>query len=378
MPEKKCIVCDSSLIDPLYNPGPIPLSCLDIYLKDSKEEAVNEPRVPMAYYQCQVCGHVFNPDFDTSKIDYEGGTTIMYNTTPVWERHIQDTANEISQYAFKRGSTRTVIIGSGDGTMLDYMYKTLCMDVVGFEPGVTASDNVVSDYFIPERDLPTYKPSLIVCRHVLEHLLDPREFLTDLTRWCNRYDQNPYMYFETPSFEKALVQGRLCDLVYGHPSNFSLESLEMAFDLSNLHLVDMGRAFNDEVVWIVARPREVDRKLSEYNELASAPYASLRQVKNPVVWGGSGKCASFINMYQLDYVRVVDSDVLKHGKYVPGSGNLIEDPKTLTKKDTIIIPNIWRARDIYTEITSRRLPHKQVLVPMEGKLHDYRTVTARL
>ena len=186
------------------------------------------------------------------------------------------------------------------------------------------------------------------------------------------------MYFEVPNFEKALKQGRLCDLVYGHVSNFSLESLEMVFDLCNLRVVDSGRAFNDEALWVVASPMEVDRGLEEYNKLASAPYQALREIKRPVVWGGSGKCASFINMYQLGHMRVVDSDVLKHGKYVPGAGNLIEDPSTLTKKDTIIIPNIWRARDIYDEIIARQLPYKQILVPMEGKLHDYTDVASTL
>jgi len=351
---------------------------LDIYLSESKDEAVNAPRVPMAYYQCQRCGHVFNPAFEPGLIDYEGGTTIMYNPTPEWERHIQYMANMVACYAYKGETNKTVIIGSGDGTMLNYMHDTLKMDVIGFEPGVTDSKNVVPGYFIPELDLPTYTPSLIVCRHVLEHLLEPREFVSDLTRWCTMYDMSPFLYFEVPNFEKALEQGRLCDLVYGHVSNFSLESLQMVFDLSNMQVVDSGRAFNDEVVWIVATPMEIDRGLNNYNKLAAEPYKQLRQLENPVVWGGSGKCASFLNMYQLEHVRVVDSDVRKFGKRVPGTGNLIEDPDTITSEENIIIPNIWRSKDIYAEITARRISPKQVFVPMEGKLYDYRTVASRL
>ena len=376
---KQCIVCGCSLVDPLYDPGQIPLSCLDIYLTDSKDEAINAPRVPMAYYQCQRCGHIFNPAFDPVEVDYEAGTTIMYNSTPVWRRHIHETANMLTRYVSMLDSNKTVIIGSGDGTMLEYMNDTLKMDVIGFEPGITKEcNNVVIDYFDPERDLPIYNPSLFVCRHVLEHLQEPREFLSDIMRWCTMYDMYPYMYFEVPNFEKALEQGRLCDLVYGHVSNFTLESLQMVFDLSNLQVKAAGHSFNDEVIWVVATPMKIDRELDAYNKMAMAPYKNLRQLENPVVWGGSGKCASFLNMYQLDHVRVVDSDPRKHGKYVPGTGNLIEDPKTVTKDDNILIPNVWRARDIYDEITLRHLAYKKIFVPIEGKLHEYKTITARL
>jgi hypothetical protein len=94
------------------------------------------------------------------------------------------------------------------------------------------------------------------------------------------------------------------------------------------------------------------------------------------IWGGTGKSAAFINRYGLDAQRfptVVDSDVAKHGTFVPGSGQEIRARDWLKDHpvDVIIIPPQWRAFDIITEMERADIRASQVLVEHDGSLIDY-------
>jgi hypothetical protein len=90
-------------------------------------------------------------------------------------------------------------------------------------------------------------------------------------------------------------------------------------------------------------------------------------------WGGTGKSASFLNTYNLGDGRVVDSDWAKVGKYVPGTGQLIEHSTSLleTPVDVIIITTRWRAADIYHEIKTRGIQYKHLLIVDGGSVRDY-------
>jgi hypothetical protein len=95
------------------------------------------------------------------------------------------------------------------------------------------------------------------------------------------------------------------------------------------------------------------------------------------LWGGTGKSAAFLNMFGLDAERfptVVDSDPNKVGKYVPGTGQMIQSVDSLRNKiasPTIIITTPWRANDIYREIQLKVLRYRQILVLKDGCLNEY-------
>ena len=356
----------------MYDPGPIPLSCLDTYLRDTAVKALKADRFPMTYTQCQHCGHIFNTSFDPEAVKYAEGTTIMYNNSTKWSDHIVKTIKTMRPYVLSSPQPMILEIGAGDGVFLKLMLDHYGVEVMGFDPGTTDAEHVIPDYFVPATDLIKYEPSLIVCRHVLEHLLDPRDFLLDIYYWCNQYKQTPYLYFEVPNFENAYKDNRIQDLVYGHVSNFVKESFIKVFELSGFKLIQCEGAFDNEVLVGIFQPVLLDRGISQFNKVVKDGFNNFNYLEDAVVWGGSGKCASFLNMYNLMCIKhVVDSDAKKHGKYVPGTGQLITSPTTVQEHETIIIPNVWRASDIYDEIKIRNLKYKQILVPVRGNLHEY-------
>jgi hypothetical protein len=101
-----------------------------------------------------------------------------------------------------------------------------------------------------------------------------------------------------------------------------------------------------------------------------------------VLWGGTGKSAAFINNHKLDaknFPSVVDSDKNKFGNYVPGTGQVIQDPDKFAWKNNtvIVITTPWRADDIYKDICTRPVRYNRLVVLQDGELRDYEpSVTA--
>ncbi len=374
MKRTTCLVCGSDILCDLYPIGDLPLSCLDTYLKPTESEAKDVTKFPMEFVQCQVCSHIFNTIYDPHVIQYDSGATIMYNTTSEWAKHLNNVLHYLG--GFLEANSTVVEIGSGDGSFLRELQLRYQVDMVGFDPGTTRPKNVIQDYFVPQRDLKKYHPNLIVCRHTLEHMEDPRSTLSDLSYWCREYDMSPWVFMEVPNFESAFEQGRVQDLTYAHVSQFSEESFSTLLGLSGFETYMGLSTFNDEILVGMFCPNLPTRPLREYNRIVKNSLQSLIAIEDIVVWGGSGKCASFLNIYhEANITHVVDSDTKKIGRYVPGTGQLITDPSTIQPHESILIPNAWRAGDIYHEIQSRGLQYKQILIPSEGELNEYRPET---
>jgi hypothetical protein len=93
--------------------------------------------------------------------------------------------------------------------------------------------------------------------------------------------------------------------------------------------------------------------------------------KRVVVWGGTGKAAAFLNRIGagLD-LTVVDSDPRKVGGWVPGLGLPIQSPTVLASGTVpvVVIPSVWRIRDVLAELEQRRIETRGVFAEREGAL----------
>jgi len=187
------------------NLGKQPLSTVN--LPKTKEAAQSALRYPLNFHMCAFCGHVFNLDFDDTRIAYAEDSYHMYNSGSGWQNHIAKTVDSLD-YDYWKGKT-AIDIGCGTGDFFTAMLKRYPEETfLGFEPGVEADRidafPVERDYFEPERDLKLYDPRLLCLRHVIEHLKNPREFLSDIAYWSMIYDVTPLVYIEVPCFDKAL------------------------------------------------------------------------------------------------------------------------------------------------------------------------------
>lgn len=374
-----CIACGSHLLEPFYNPGSQPLSALN--LPRNKEESKAAVRYPMNFHVCLACGHIFNVDFNVALIPYENDSNLMFNGGAGWDAHIKNVVRRVLD--LNEMPNKTVIdIGAGDGMFLDYLQKTDCGSrCIAFEPGIEHKSCTAiglethADYFIPARDIPRFKPDVLVCRHVLEHMEHPRDFVADLAYYSR--EDRPLFLAEVPCIEKALKNGRFGDYLYEHVSNYTLQSFVTMMERAGWFTIDARRDYNDEVIVWTGRPNHhsfptVPNKF-DCKAVKEMLQFLLRDTESYAFWGGTGKGAAFLNACGITEGRVIDSDVRKAGRYVPGMGQRIEAASSLLVEPvgTIIITTRWRAADIYMEIKRDYPCVKEIFIVDNDAIRQY-------
>ena len=245
--------------------------------------------------------------------------------------------------------------------------------------------------FLPLEDTSKYQPDLIMMRHVIEHLTAPSSFLHSLAWGASQYEKPTYLYCEVPCIDRVFETSRIADFYYEHPSQFTTSSFTRMLKTAG-KIIDIHHSYDGEVICglVELMPAE-HQKIT--HQIADSFYASisnsieqikkdlkkiLENEKSVAIWGGTGKCASFMHHYGInnqDIPTVVDSDKRKTGTYVPGVGQVIRDPSYLLDNpvNILLIPTQWRARDILIEANSLGLSFKQVLIEHNGRLVDFCT-----
>ncbi len=392
--QKPCIACGYHLTYPLYQPENQPLAAL--HLPKSKEDAKDALTFPMNFRVCACCGHIFNVEFDYLQVPYEDDSNLMYNKAVIWQKYMNNLIDRIIENYNAKNKT-FIDIGCGDGgflkILIDRNRNNRC---IGFEPGIEAKNavknglEVYKDYFNPKRDMKKFKPDFIICRHIIEHLENPREFVSDISYWSNIYGIFPIFLAEVPCIDKAVSQIRLNDYLYEHVSHFTEFSFKKMLKVSGYDILDIRSEYFDEVVVAISKPVKNPRLLKirksseifmknakkQKKHVHSILEKLLKQGKKIAFWGATGKGAAFLNgfdLYEKDFPVVVDSDCNKLGRFVPRTAQEILPPEYLLSNpvDIIIITTQWRAKDIYLEIMEKSISYKKIMVLVNNRLQLY-------
>jgi SAM-dependent methyltransferase len=365
-----CLACKSVYNYPLARWDRMPLSILG--LPRTRAEALNTRDFVMDVRQCASCGHVFHTEFNREHVPYRDGSNMVYNQGLAWSAY-QDALAEEWAERYDLNNSTVVEIGCGEGLFIQRLIPrgNRC---IGFEPGPDAEKlepkgiEAYREYFQGAR-LFEIRPKAILCRHVLEHLASPIDFLEDLAMACREANLAPVILAETPLIEKAVRRHRINDFQYEHVSYFTMNSMRTLFERAGFDVLELVPRFGDEVVTIAARPKpdpaQRSRRTSALTFHASvqsqvervrATLTAWRDGGEAVgIWGGTGRGMALMNMFGIDadlIPFVFDSDLRKAGGFVPGTGQEIRPPGFLTSHpmDRILITSSWRARDIEHEI----------------------------
>jgi hypothetical protein len=384
-----CPVCSHNLCVPFFDGGNQPIATLG--WPKSAAEAQAMSRHPHDFMQCPSCSHVWNRSFNYDVIPYEKNPNRMFNAGGIWKGHLAQTGAEL--LAHLPPNPVVVEIGCGEGHFVRGLSHACNQKgrFVGFDPnGSEGTGDGVEFYarlFDPLVDMAAFQPDVIIIRHVLEHLTHPALLIEQLA-WGSAYLDKPCLLFaEVPCIDRVFETGRLADFFYEHVGQFTTDSFTKLMQRAGL--VDtIAHGYNGEVIYGITK-LNVNGKVNaqKTHRFAQGTVQSRIKIReqlgqlaneglNVVIWGGTGKAATFIHQFNADAKRfplVVDSDPDKMNTYVPGTGQEIVFRDVLKGKkiDVVIVPPQWRVNEVIAEMARENIVAGRVLIEHNGSLIDF-------
>jgi len=334
-------------------------------LWESAEEARGAPRADVALSLCASCGLIWNVRFDPDALAYEEEYENSLHFSPAFQHYSEALADRLID-RYRLEGRHAVEIGCGKGEFLALLCERGWCSGLGFDPSYAGEADHRADgrlTFVREVVTETTdlgQPDLVVCRHVLEHLADPVGMLTSLRAALGQRDTA--LYLEVPSAEYMLRETAIWDVIYPHVTCWSAQTLSLLLERVGFHVREHGYSFGDEYLWIEASTTHIpgapasqaNGDVARLVEGFSARAAAKRQTwadrlpallaEKPVaLWGAGAKGVTFLNVVP-DGGRieaVVDVNPRKHGKYMPGAGQVIEHPEILARLEpgTVVVMN---------------------------------------
>lgn len=362
----KCTVCNSEIVEKIILLENIPVHCNLMW--ESKDGAINAPKGDLDLVYCKNCNHVFNKAFDPSLMEY----TQAYENSLHFSPKFQEYADSLASHLVERYNLRnkTIIdIGCGKGDFLKQICKLGKNKGYGFDPSYEPEEegkdnsnvNFVLDFYSDKYS--NYKADLITCRHVLEHIQFPIDFIKNVRKSIG--NNNTAVFFEVPNVNYTIEDFGIWDLIYEHCSYFSSDSLSYLFSNCGFGIEKVDKYFNGQFLGIETLPLTTNsnfnvdelnkRKFSNLAEQFSEKFKLKlndwsnkiknlnKEGKKIVVWGGGSKGVTFMNMLNnenpIEYV--VDINPRKEGMFAAGTGQKYVMPSFLEnyKPDAVVIMN---------------------------------------
>ncbi len=363
-PERPCPVCGSTDLRPLVALNQIPIHCNVLW--PTREGARQAPRGDMRLAFCVSCGHVFNMAFDPALMEYTQAYENSLNFSPKFQSYAESLAQRLIE-AYDLRSKDVIELGSGKGEFLTLLADMGGNRCVGFDPSYVPDGNeriaVVQDLY--SEKYAHYQADFIACRHVLEHIPSPREFLASVRRSIG--DRvGAVVFFEVPNVLYTLRDLGIWDLIYEHCSYFCVRSLARLFTECGFDILEVSEAYGGQFLCIETKPRpggadpashsgnDLQVMTTDTTEFAERYHskvkywaAELGQIaragRRAVVWGAGSKGVTFLNtlkvQHEVEYV--VDLNPRKQGMHVAGTGQPIVPPEFLKdyRPEVVLIMN---------------------------------------
>ena len=369
MNTNQCPVCNSNDINVFAEITGMPVYCNRLW--STHEGAVKAPKGDIHLGYCSHCGHVFNTAFDPTLMDYDEEYDNSLHYSSRFQRYAEALARRLVK-DYDLHEKDVIEIGCGKGDFLAMLCEYGENRGLGFDPSYEADRElkkkssrfrVIQDYYSePYHD---HTADLICCRHVLEHIEYPCEFLKSVRKTIGEQSQ-AIVFFEVPDVMYTLNDMGVWDLIYEHCGYFTRKSLDYAFNTCGFKTLKLETVFEGQFLCIDAKPTANGNSLADRLDHRENPYGRLINEfsqkyhskkkrwaeeldrlasagKKVVIWGGGSKGVTFSNALKASELLsyIVDINPHKQGKYVPGTGQEIISPESLADfiPDVIIVMN---------------------------------------
>ncbi len=350
-----CPSCGSSSPRRFFGVANVPIdSCA---LLATREDGLRAPRGDLVASFCPACGFIWNSAYDPDKVDHSRTCEDQQCFSPTFNDFASNLAWDLIEKYDLRGK-QILEIGCGKGDFLALMCSMGGNRGIGIDPSYVERGHggrgdliFVRDYY--SRRYSDYVGDFICCRHTLEHIHNTRGFLQEIRRSIPERKET-VLFFEVPDMTRILAETAFWDMYYYHCSYFTPGSLARLFRLCGFEVMDLYRGFSDQYLMIEAKP--VDDVSSKVHRAEETTLAVSREVtgfsarcqrligrwrdqlsqwrmegKRTAVWGAGSKCVAFMAMPGISdgIGRVIDINVHRQGKFLPGTGKQIHPPASL-------------------------------------------------
>ncbi len=194
----------------------------------------------------------------------------------------------------------------------------------------------------------------IILRHVLEHVVNPVEFLSNI---CAANNGKGKIYIEVPCFDWICKHRAWYDIFYEHVNYFVLSDFYRMFGIVH----EAGHKFNGQYLYVVADLASVRIPVFERVNRYSFPKNFLDSVERfsielnakkiecktmSVIWGGASKGVIFSLFMERAGTKVdvvVDINTAKQGKFIAATGLQVWSPEmaniNIAQGSTIYVMN---------------------------------------
>lgn len=322
-------------------------------LLQTAKEARDFPRGSIDLTFCENCGFVFNGAFEQGLVEYSQRYEATQGFSQTFRTFQTDLASRlISRYGLREKTLLEVGCGKGD-------FLSLLCDLgentgIGFDPAYVpepqrakAKNRVqfVREFYSEKHS--GHKADFLCCNMTLEHIPQPLDFMRMIRRSLETREHTP-LFFMVPDATRILCDGAFEDIYYEHCSYFTPASLSMLLQCAAFTVLRVAHEYEGQYVTIEATPgvsspvelssHEKDRaRLADYVARFPERFAAQRDTwdrqlqgfsqsaQKVVLWGSGSKAVSFLTTSNIpsaiDYV--VDINPVRHGHFMPGTGQKI-------------------------------------------------------
>lgn len=384
--QKTCPLCGASTLLDFLNMEGVPVSVGILWSTQEKARHAPTGNIRLAY--CCQCGFIHNRTFEADKLIYQPGYEVSLHHSPLYSQFIQMTAAQlIERYQIHHKSV--IEIGCGKGVFLRALCTLGANDGYGFDPALEGESveaigavrlALIRDYYT--KQYASLPHNLVCCRHLLNQLGNPGQFLSTLQRLLGN-QAGTIVYFEIPNADYTFGSQTAWHVFYERHAYFTVESLAHLFKNCGFEVLRVGPCYaDDQYLSIEATPSLMPpAKDSQVTNRAATPinatlpahllaYAERHQQKlatwtarfkamkqagqRVMAWGAGGQGITFLNLMKPGKLvpYIVDINPDRQGKFIPGSAQRVVAPEFLLnyRPDVVLITNPTYEEEIKQQV----------------------------
>jgi 2-polyprenyl-3-methyl-5-hydroxy-6-metoxy-1,4-benzoquinol methylase len=300
---------------------------------------------------------------------------------------IQDYSKWFAEFCLESCTdVKTVLdIGCNDGTQLDY-FKTLGVDTYGIDPAEnlyprsSVNHTITCDFFGPSAvaELKKVDYDIIVAQNVCAHNPNPYGFITSCAELMNN---NTVLFIQTSQADMVL-HNEFDTIYHEHINFFNANSMKQLAQRAGLNLVDVIKTpiHGNSYIFVLSRAAANQKRVeniialeASYGLLDKNTYtrweATVRSNMDQLIqtinqyryldytlvgYGAAAKGNTLLNFGNIKLDFIIDDNLLKQGKFTPGTGCAIVSIDHLNTFNSdsklLFVPLAW---NFFKEIKSK-------------------------